>query len=483
MEQLVEKINNHTASGPPSVSELIELQELARDLKIPRSTLEKMIAEAISLNSVKEVKSVVRDLSVDEPSYERLNYDSARNSFDAEMNQRRETESIPERKEIEFNRPEIVFPKMEDPFSDRKKEVDEQDSDVEATSELLFDSEIPIENFDFEIEPFPEFVVDPVESVNNISEEIQEIEEMTAELEKTSKEKMDQVQELMNERQEEALAYSQRAIEDALQSHGIEKQKNDKKFEQLKAEAKAKYRNDFKDETTKQVEQEEKKELERLKDNEFPHQAEIIDEAGTSEGGLIDLVEAIKESKGGTIEFESAVENLETTVNSINDETEQYVQKESNSYNDVEEFEKSDTVVRKKEIDAWIANSNKEERNRAEEITQRNLQANTIKKKRSFERDGKEYGVPSKFESVKAAYALGVVALIVSILFGFVGGIIGIVGIGKANNGLRKIEVNPKSFEPGALSKLKNARTMAIISIVISAVKFFRLFYFGYYFF
>jgi len=448
MENLVEKINDHTASGPPSVSELIELQELARKLKVPRATLEKMITEAVASRPEKESSISNNQSSTIEPSYERPDYDAARNSFDTEMNQRREAESIPEREEIEFNRPDIVFPTMEDPFA-KKDEGVEPEIIEEGSVGQVIDAETSIEDVtNLHFDAYRDSLFEDEKSIDSSVD-----------------------------------------IEMQIQENEVEKQETEfEEFERLKAEAKAKYRNDYEEESQILNKEGELKDQERIENEIDPIQQiepldEVLDNVGTSEGNLIDLIESIKESKGSTIEFEEAVEELDNVVNSIAEETEQYVQKESQFYEVTGEVENLENFTRKEEINDWVANANKEERNRAEELAKRSLEANPSNENRSFERDDDTYGMPSKLENARSAYTLGIVAIIVSVLFGVVGGIVGIFGIGKASEGLRKIKLSPKSYEPGALSKFKNARTLSVIAIVISGFKLFRMFYFGYYFF
>lgn len=397
MDNLLAKIKSHTFNGPPNVTELIELQEMARALKVSRVSLEKMISEAIA--SQPEIDTETKNTSDTDnqradSDYKRPDFDSARNSFDLEMNQRREEETFSERKEIEFNRPEIVFPEMEDPFA-REEKID---AETEAISE------------------------------SSIADEIAELNKETEALE--------------TEAAEEIGLAELRALE--------EQKKQTASFEKARLEAEENYK--------REIEYEKKK---------FAEEERVRKEETSSTQGLESILTSLQGSAEEEVEEDSVIE-----LESFEIESEPASQVKS---------------APKEGVEAWIANSNEEELRRVQELSKRKAtqkkETTPPEQERSFSRDNKMVADSRFVRMTKSAFALGIVALVVSVLFGFVGAIIGFFGLRKSNEGLRGVKLTPQLFEKGALSKLKNARTLSVIAIVIGVFKFARIFFLPYYYF
>ncbi len=200
METLLEKIKASTQDGSPSVTQLIELQELARTLKVTKSQLDKLIEQEIQAN--KEVKEEKKEEHTREDyDANRTDFGSARNSFEEEMNQRRqEVSSSFDREEIVFDRPEITFDPVEVNFDTPEPEIEKKEPEpISPPEPIVEETSEPIEN----IESFTQHVVEEVE------EEVQKFQQgeiSHTELEETIKnlsEETNQFQQELENQQEE----------------------------------------------------------------------------------------------------------------------------------------------------------------------------------------------------------------------------------------------------------------------------------------
>jgi len=174
METLINKIKEFTQDGPPGVGQLIELNDLAKKVGIKKSELEKLITEANFAKNRKEPvteneETEIEDISSSDfdpdpvrnfdrpaaqnyemPTYERPDLDSARDSFEAEMKLRQESEKDKlESNTPTFDQPEVVFPELNVTFGDKEKEEMQPDK---PDMEHLEMPEIVQEDFKSEFE-------------------------------------------------------------------------------------------------------------------------------------------------------------------------------------------------------------------------------------------------------------------------------------------------------------------------------------------
>jgi hypothetical protein len=112
MEALQEKIKEFTVDGPPSVGQLIALNELAKKEGVKKNELEKLIEAAIADN--KEVYEAQRTSIDERPSFERsqeFSFEKSRVDFPErrDLFDRTETQQSSAADTLLFNRPELTF--------------------------------------------------------------------------------------------------------------------------------------------------------------------------------------------------------------------------------------------------------------------------------------------------------------------------------------------------------------------------------------
>lgn len=144
MEILLNKIKEYTQDGSPGVGQLIELQDIAKKVKVTRAALEKMITETLEAQRQTETISTEKEEifdTNDAPSeeititpnadaensfvpYERPDLESARASFDKEMlaRQEKESQNIETNATFYENREEVVFPELNVSFDNEVEE-------------------------------------------------------------------------------------------------------------------------------------------------------------------------------------------------------------------------------------------------------------------------------------------------------------------------------------------------------------------------
>jgi hypothetical protein len=165
MEELINKLKEFTQDGPPGVGQRIELSDIAKKVGVKRVELEKLINEFIAKKSVEEPvqESIVEEAESDstkekqttdnpferpledrfrQPDFERPDLDTARDSFEKELNLRQQNErekldaSIPE-----FQQPDIVFPELNVSFGNTEEVKPEIESEIDTPK--IEDIEMP----------------------------------------------------------------------------------------------------------------------------------------------------------------------------------------------------------------------------------------------------------------------------------------------------------------------------------------------------
>jgi hypothetical protein len=139
MEALKEKIYEYTLDGPPSVGQLIALQELAKKVGVNKNDLEKLIEEAVASNKV--AYEALRTSIDNRPSYERpsdVTFEKSRMDFPErrDLFDRQETKQSTASDELLFNRPELTFGKVELDFGTSQTTADKFTSDKDSGSIL-----------------------------------------------------------------------------------------------------------------------------------------------------------------------------------------------------------------------------------------------------------------------------------------------------------------------------------------------------------
>lgn len=149
MQELVDKIQEFTREGSPSVGQWIELGDIAKKCGVKKTEMEKMVEEALANPNISSVNEKEEQAEFEErkpefvrdSSYERPSFEYQRDQFEEEMLKRREQENQMFKREEEpvFEQPEVVFPELKVEFGDNsEKEKDEQeDLKEEALGDVL----------------------------------------------------------------------------------------------------------------------------------------------------------------------------------------------------------------------------------------------------------------------------------------------------------------------------------------------------------
>lgn len=190
MQELVDKIQEFTRDGSPSVGQWIELGDLSKKYGVRKFEMEKMVEEALKreIPPSQELKIDEKSGSAENsnekygdsfkynrsPSFERdnvfdrPNFELNRDKFEEEMLNRRVQENRMFEREAtpEIDQPEVVFPELKVEFDGPIEQVDFKEEKVELVNEdSILTSIDPVEQEDFKAPKFfeTEFKVEPVD--------------------------------------------------------------------------------------------------------------------------------------------------------------------------------------------------------------------------------------------------------------------------------------------------------------------------------
>jgi hypothetical protein len=138
MEALQDKVKEFTRDGPPSVGQLIALNELAKKEGVKKNELDKLIEEAVAANKL--VYETQRASIDDRPSFDRpkdVTFEKSRMDFPErrDLFDHQQTKQSTASDELMFNRPELTFGNVELDFSDSKNTASAQQIVVDPLPE------------------------------------------------------------------------------------------------------------------------------------------------------------------------------------------------------------------------------------------------------------------------------------------------------------------------------------------------------------
>lgn len=426
MANLLEKIAEYTVDGSPGVSQLIELQELARKEKVSKTSLEKLIQESIANQTTIEESEVRNETKYPEKTFSRPDFDSARNSFDEEMDLRRKESSISIEREIDFDQNDIVFPELNVTFDNNKKEEEEY-----VVNEKVVDN-IPVN-----IDPVKEEkIAEIVESFQNTVEEI-----IPTEID------------IRKRQLDETLKTNQARI---AQTSSLEELKNElfvlvelgKGFE-----VETDFLNSLKQELSN-----------RIKLQEAQQQSRVSREAEEKlERKLINIRDNIYNLKSLN-EVRSELNILRNLVASYGKPTKFSQRIEKDLVNREMQFQAGKISTEQIEKAQQIVDARKKE------IKQQNSSKTST-----------GYGYQTELKEANQSFVIAIVSIVLSFIFGAIGGAVAIYVLGlnkKANN---IYNANPGAYSKKVKDKIKNAKIIAIIALVIGGLKLLRFLSFNYY--
>lgn len=362
MENLEQKLEEYTSQGSPGVSQIIELQELAKKNKISRSHLDKLIKEKLEKRTLAEIDQTKYNRA---ENFSRPDFDTIRNSFDIEMDKRMEESSKYKSHEIEFN-PDENLSKINFP-ADEKKLMVELENEIQEESSSFVLPEINVEN---------DFKDDVIESIKFEKPIIER------ELFNINKEEKEINQNLDEDPFIKELAEIRSRIQGLRTEEDAIREIN--KFRVLLTEF------DRKDELTERVGLELETKRNELKEPAFSH-----------------------------AHLKEAQQILEAKKKQI--------------------FEK--------------------------------------KQQEKNHRDNRDFGIV-ELKEASTTYIISFVALGVSILFGYIGLFIAIYALGSLAKASKQIKSSPSRFTQKTKGKIKQARVISIIAIVIGGLKLFNFLYY-----